>query len=268
MPNRMLYTDLLTSKKINQLNCEQFELYIRLMLVVDDFGRYSGSTTRISRACWPDRENMTSKKVIPLLLTLQKVGLLEIYTVNNEKYIEISNWTQRTRQIESKYPPKNVTVKSPSNDSQMTDICQSSAHVDVDVDVDVDDRRNNSTEQTSCSAPVVMLPLNDKSFFGIRQEQIDKWSLLYPSVDVLSELRKMIGWLEGNPKNKKTKSGIGRFVNGWLARQQDKPHIDRSARYPEKPKQNFEGVTYTDEQLKGMDTDPAEYLKKLKGDQQ
>ena len=264
MPNRMLYTGLLTSKKINQLNCEQFELYIRLLLVVDDFGRYLGSTTRISRACWPDRENMTSKKVIPLLLTLQKVGLLEIYTVNNEKYIEISNWTQRTRQIESKYPPKNVTVKSPTNDSQMTDMCQSSAHVDVDVDVDVDDRRN-STEQTSCSAPVVKLPLNDKSFFEIRQEQVNKWSLLYPSVDVISELRKMIGWLEGNPKNKKTKSGIGKFVNGWLARQQDKPKIQ--GQYSEKPKQNFEGVRYDEEFLKTLEVDPDDLLKKLQAEE-
>ena len=260
MPNRMLYTGLLTSKKINQLNCEQFELYIRLLLVVDDFGRYLGSTTRISRACWPDRENMTSKKVIPLLLTLQKVGLLEIYTVNNEKYIEISNWTQRTRQIESKYPPKNVTVNCPSNDGQVTDKGQSSAHVDVDVDVDVDDRRN-STEQTSCSALVVMLPLNDKSFFEIRQDQVDKWSLLYPSVDVVAELRKMIGWLEANPKNQKTKAGIGRFVNGWLARQQDRPKTQN--RYEDKPKQNFKSVEYDDAFLKTLEVDPEEYLKKL-----
>ena len=31
----------------------------------------------------------------------------------------------------------------------------------------------------------------------------------------------MIGWLDANPKNRKTQRGILKFINGWLARAQD-----------------------------------------------
>ena len=51
---------------------------------------------------------------------------------------------------------------------------------------------------------------------------MDEWSELYPAVDVMQELRKMAGWLDANPSKRKTKRGILRFVNGWLAREQDK----------------------------------------------
>ena len=39
----------------------------------------------------------------------------------------------------------------------------------------------------------------------------------------MQQLRKMCGWLDANPKNRKTKGGILKFANGWLAREQDKP---------------------------------------------
>ena len=32
----------------------------------------------------------------------------------------------------------------------------------------------------------------------------------------------MAGWLDANPTRRKTKAGIRRFVNGWLAKEQDR----------------------------------------------
>ena len=32
----------------------------------------------------------------------------------------------------------------------------------------------------------------------------------------------MIGWLEGSPAKRKTRRGVLRFANGWLAKEQDK----------------------------------------------
>ena len=70
--------------------------------------------------------------------------------------------------------------------------------------------------------PVISFILNDKSQYPIRQAQVDEWRGLYPAVDIMQELRKMAGWLDANPSKRKTKRGILRFVNGWLAREQDK----------------------------------------------
>lgn len=72
------------------------------------------------------------------------------------------------------------------------------------------------------SPTVIELTLNDKSQYPISQKQADEWSALYPAIDTMQELRKMKGWLDANPAKRKTKGGIKRFVNGWLAREQDK----------------------------------------------
>ena len=42
----------------------------------------------------------------------------------------------------------------------------------------------------------------------------------------------MIGWLDGNPKNRKTPRGIGRFINGWLCRAQDSARPAKSDKPP------------------------------------
>lgn len=77
-------------------------------------------------------------------------------------------------------------------------------------------------EEPVSMPPVITLPLNDKSLFRIYQSDIDGWKELYPAVDILQELRKMKGWLESNPAKRKTQRGIKRFINGWLAKEQDR----------------------------------------------
>ena len=56
---------------------------------------------------------------------------------------------------------------------------------------------------------------------------IDDWSELYPNVDVMQELRNMKGWCNSNPTKRKTKRGVLRFINSWLAREQDKPSFNK-----------------------------------------
>jgi len=66
------------------------------------------------------------------------------------------------------------------------------------------------------------LPLNDGSMWEPTEEQIQNWTAIYPAIDVIQELNAMWGWLDANPTRRKTKRGITRFVNSWLARAQDK----------------------------------------------
>lgn len=74
---------------------------------------------------------------------------------------------------------------------------------------------------------VFQIILNDKTYFDVHQQDIDEWQKLYPAVDVPQEIRNMIGWSDSNPKKRKTRSGIRRFINAWLAKEQNKPHIDQ-----------------------------------------
>lgn len=69
---------------------------------------------------------------------------------------------------------------------------------------------------------IISLVLNDKSCYLVNQLQVDQWKELYPAVDVEQQLRNMKGWLDSNPTRRKTKTGILKFITGWLAREQDK----------------------------------------------
>ena len=76
-------------------------------------------------------------------------------------------------------------------------------------------------ELPSSPPPAVVLPLVDGTDFEISVETAAELSGLYPAVDVEQQLRSMRGWLLANPKNRKTKAGIMRFVNSWLSREQN-----------------------------------------------
>lgn len=92
-------------------------------------------------------------------------------------------------------------------------------------DKDIRDQISDKEDVESTApetATVLTLTLNDKSEYPITQDDIDAWAELYPAVDILQELRKMRGWCDANPRKRKTKSGIRRFIASWLAREQDR----------------------------------------------
>lgn len=75
------------------------------------------------------------------------------------------------------------------------------------------------------SSPVVIsIILNDKTEYPITEADVEGWKDLYPAVDIMQELRKMKGWADSNPTKRKTKSGIKRFINAWLSKEQDRYH--------------------------------------------
>ena len=92
-------------------------------------------------------------------------------------------------------------------------------------DVIIPSQDDGNAKATAQDADIVVieLPLNDKTLFAINRNRYLSWVELYPAVDVLQELRKMRGWLDACPSRRKTKGGILKFANGWLAKEQDNP---------------------------------------------
>lgn len=115
--------------------------------------------------------------------------------------------------------PKNPTLKKQNPKNLDIDI---DIDTDIDTDVDIDIDGEDSAEPETVSPPVISLPLNDGSFYPISQEQCHEWAGLYPAVDVIQQLRGMVGWLNANPSRRKTKRGINAFVNRWLSKEQDR----------------------------------------------
>lgn len=93
----------------------------------------------------------------------------------------------------------------------------------LDKDTDIEDTEDSCAEPETVSAPpIISIILNDKTFFNVFPEDYNRWCELYPAVNVMQELRKMSSWSTDNPKRRKTKSGIRRFINAWLSKEQDK----------------------------------------------
>ena len=83
-------------------------------------------------------------------------------------------------------------------------------------------------EDLSSEPPVITLTLNDKSEYPVYQIDVDGWQTLYPAVDVMQQLRSMKGWCDSNPTKRKTRNGIKRFINSWLSKEQNKPHLNNN----------------------------------------
>lgn len=117
----------------------------------------------------------------------------------------------------------------------------------LDLKKDIELELNSCSEQTSCSEPeephdsTISLILNDNSEWCPSKSEIDEFSKLYPNVDVIAEFRKMRGWCLGNPKRRKTRYGIKRFVTSWLGKEQDRPSITRKEK-------NYGYTIHTDEE--------------------
>jgi len=85
-----------------------------------------------------------------------------------------------------------------------------------------DEPNVNVNDNVNANANVfIRLQLNDKSFFPIYDHDLVKYRELYPAVNVEQELRNMVGWIDGSPTKRKTKTGILKFVNSWLSKEQD-----------------------------------------------
>lgn len=72
------------------------------------------------------------------------------------------------------------------------------------------------------NSPVVgNVTLNDGTIYGVTEKALSELQSLYPAVNAEQELRNIIGWCNANPKNRKTRSGVMRFINSWFSRTQN-----------------------------------------------
>jgi len=79
----------------------------------------------------------------------------------------------------------------------------------------------SSPESSEPPADVAAIPLNDGSEWRPAESLAEEYVRLYPNVDVRQAFNAMRAWCMSNPSKRKTKSGVTRFVNRWLSKEQD-----------------------------------------------
>lgn len=161
----------------------------------------------------------------------QDLGVLELnglIKILDENVLWIKDWRDNNYIAKDRYKPsKYLSVYN------LDTICIQ--NVDTGKDsigknrLGKDRLRENNIDITPSSEPdsklFIELPLIDKTMYPLYEKDVETWKTIYPAVNIEQEIRNMYGWLDSNPKNRKTKSGIRRFINSWLSRSQNTARV-------------------------------------------
>ena len=205
MPNRILKESICTNDQIDELKLFEEVFFYRLIVNVDDYGRYDGRVSVLKARLFPLRgEKVKDDDIEKALVALVRTGLLERYKVKGRPYVRLTGW-ERNQQIRAK------KSKHPAPEEADPEEIPAS-----------EGNGNHLPSNDGGCGEEPALPLNDGTLHGVTASEVKKYRELYPAVDVMQELRNMVGWLDGNPSKRKTKAGVRRFINGWLSREQDR----------------------------------------------
>ena len=119
-------------------------------------------------------------------------------------------------------------------------------NVNVYVNDNVFNNNNNIITNNTITNNIIIsveLPLIDNTLYQISEEKVNEWQQVYQAIDVKNELEKMKCWLNANPKNRKTRKGIERFIVAWLNRSQDKaPRVVNQEKQIETVNKQYETI--------------------------
>ena len=225
MPNRIIKESICLSEEIDQLSWFEEVLFYRLITKCDDYGRYDGRSKVIKGTAFPLKD-ITTKDIEKALRRLAVVGLVTLYEVNGKPYLQLQTWQchQQIRNKKSKYPdPETGKILNDETCNQLISIDSKSSRNPIQSNTNPNTNKSAQNAQRSVLyADVEGIPLNTGEEWIPTEDQYREYCRLYPSVDVKQQFREMRGWCIANPKKRKTKAGIIRFVNGWLSRTQDR----------------------------------------------
>jgi hypothetical protein len=122
MPNRIL-RDWTDSEAVDLLSIYAERFFTRLIMKVDDYGRYSANLKLLKSALFPLKTDVRETDVSRWLSECEQSGLVVLYNVASKGYLQIINFKQVLRQKHEKFPspPDNITCLA--DDKQTTSIC-------------------------------------------------------------------------------------------------------------------------------------------------
>lgn len=94
----------LESTKVDSLDVHGERFFIRLCLKADDYGRFHASPQLLKSMLFPLKEDIRSTDMTRYLAACEKTGLVRCYEVAGKRYLEIQNFGQRMRTMNSKFP--------------------------------------------------------------------------------------------------------------------------------------------------------------------
>lgn len=219
---RMFSLDVVDTDKFMDMPLSAQALYFHLGLRADDDG-FVASPKKIIKIvdCKQDDLKVLVAKgfVIPF-----ETGIIVI------RHWKMQNRIQSDRYKPTKYISERSRLEVINSVYKLdTESVQDVLGMDTQYSIDkysIDKSSINTISSEPEAAPSpqsgILILLNDKSSYDVPLDKIALWKETYPAVDVEQELRKMVAWSHSNPTRRKTRRGVNRFINSWLAREQDR----------------------------------------------
>lgn len=104
MPQRFLRPGITTSDRWNAVSWEAQSFFIRILTLVDDFGRYDGRPAILHGQCFALREDINPLRTAALRSELHKSKLIQVYVHEGKEYLQVLQWQERARTDNSRYP--------------------------------------------------------------------------------------------------------------------------------------------------------------------
>ena len=169
MPNRVIRDGINTSKRVNVLSCGAELFYRRLLLILDDYGRFYGHPATLRTGCWPTCPGKHTDAEIEVWLEELTAGdrpLISMYENDGCHYVQVSDFGQRI-QARSRFPeplqnaptvlngvPPCKTVVNGSSPYSTAPRARANEGVDEVVDEDVRTVRARDDEKTVSGSDV------------------------------------------------------------------------------------------------------------------
>lgn len=106
MPNRIIKESILTSDTLAQLSWFEQNVFFRLIVLCDDYGRTDARAAVIRGSAFALYSGVTEKQVQDAIIKLSTVGIADLYEVGGRPYLQLCAWAkhQTIRAKRSKYP--------------------------------------------------------------------------------------------------------------------------------------------------------------------
>ena len=108
MPNRIIKDSICRSESYKSLSLFQRDFFIRLIVTVDDYGRYDARPSILKAQLYP-LEGTTVATIESTLKAMSTLGIVSLYSVGGRQYLQLTSWQkhQTIRAQHSKYPTPN-----------------------------------------------------------------------------------------------------------------------------------------------------------------
>ncbi len=106
MPNRIIKESILTSDTLAELSWFEQNVFFRLIVLCDDYGRTDARAAVIKGSAFALYSGVTEKQVQDAIIKLSTVGIANLYEVGGRPYLQLCAWAkhQTIRAKRSKYP--------------------------------------------------------------------------------------------------------------------------------------------------------------------